>query len=68
MATKNETKPVKKTPVIPTYTVEEFASAPESLGVDSPDIIVAAFAFAGKDKATIEEAKKLVTTFKNKEV
>ena len=50
------------------YTVDEFAAAPKSLNVNSPDIIRAAFRLAGKDKATVEEAKKIVTDFKKKEV
>lgn len=54
--------------VLPTYTVEEFASAPNSLGVSTPDIIRAAFKVAGKDKATIEEAKNIINKFKLKEV
>ena len=54
--------------VLPTYSVEEFASAPNSLGVSTPDIIRAAFKVAGKDKATIEEAKNIINKFKLKEV
>lgn len=52
----------------PTYTVDEFAKAPESLNVTSGDLIRAAFRKAGKDEATLDEAKKLVSDFKKKEV
>lgn len=73
MATKqNETKTstgtVDKSIVSPTYTVDEFANAPASVGAKSPDIVRAALATAGKKSATIEEAKKIVEKFKNKEV
>ena len=75
MATKNESKaatpPVqetKKTVSASTYTVEEFMAVPNSVGVSSPDLIKAAFKIAGKEKATVEEAKKIVEKFKNKEV
>lgn len=64
MAKQSETK----TAVLSTYTVDEFAAAPKSLGVTSPDIIRAAFKVAGKTEATLEEAKKLVLDFKKKEV
>lgn len=67
MATK-ETKTTVKKAVEPTYTVSEFAQSPASLGVKSPDIIRAAFANAGKTEATVEDAKKIVENFKNKEV
>ena len=60
-------KPLTATPTV-TYTVDEFASAPQSVGVKSPDIVRAAFKVANKDNATIEEAKKIVETFKKKEV
>lgn len=72
MATKqNDTAQEKKQAVkasAPSYTVDEFAKAPKSLGVESSDIIRAAFKTAGKDSATVEEAKKLVNEFKNKGV
>lgn len=59
---------VKAESLAPTYTVEEFVKAPKTIGVESPDIIRAAFKVAGKDSATVEEAKKIVETFKKKEV
>ena len=69
MATKKKEATVQvKKAVEPTYTVAEFAQAPESLGVTSPDIIRAAFTSAGKTEATVEDAKELVKKFKNKEV
>lgn len=67
MATK-ETKGTVTKAVEPVYTVAEFAQAPESLGVKSPDIIRASFATAGITEATVEDAKKIVNKFKNKEV
>ena len=65
MATK-ETKAVQV--ALPTYTVAEFASAPESVGATSKDLVNAAFSYAGKKEATVEEAKEIVKKFKNKEV
>ena len=52
----------------PTYTVDEFAAAPESLEVSSPDLIRAAFKVAGKVEATVENAKKIVSDFKKRGV
>lgn len=51
----------------PTYTIEEFASAPESVGANA-DIVVAALASSGKDKFTVNEAKEIINKFKKKEV
>lgn len=64
---KTTAKPAVKANAV-TYTVEEFASAPETVGVASPDIIKAALRVAGKTEATVEEAKKLVKDFKEREV
>lgn len=52
----------------PTYTVEEFVAAPSALDVESTDLIRAAFKNAGKEEATVTEAKKIVNEFKKKEV
>lgn len=52
----------------PTYTVDEFAKAPSALDIQSADLIRAAFRKAGKEEATIAEAKKIVNEFKKKEV
>ena len=52
----------------PTYTVEEFVAAPSTLGVESTDLIRAAFRNAGKEEATVSEAKNLVNDFRKKEV
>ena len=49
------------------YTVEEYAENPQVLGV-SEDIIRTAFAKAGIREATQSTAKKLVDTFRKKEV
>lgn len=53
-----------------TYTVDEFARASETVFDEpySPDIVRAAFFFAGITTATKEEAKKLVEEFAHKEV
>ena len=50
-----------------TYTVDEYAENPQVLGV-SQDIIRTAFAKAGIREATQSTAKKLVDTFRKKEV
>ena len=54
----------------PTYTVEEFAKAAKTVfGKEtSPDIVMAALLKAGKDAYGVQEAKKLVEAFANKEV
>lgn len=51
----------------PTYTVEEFASAPESVGA-SADIVTAALLVDGKKSYTVSEAKEIIKKFKEKEV
>lgn len=68
--TKQSTKTVAKVTnvaVESTYTVDEFVKAAKKLNASS-DIVKAAFKCAGKEKATLEEAKKIVNTFKSKEV
>ena len=60
---KDETKTVQEV----TYTVDEYVENPQVLGV-SQDIIRTAFARAGVKEATQSTAKKLVDTFKKKEV
>lgn len=60
---KEETKTVPEV----TYTVDEYVENPQVLGV-SQDIIRTAFARAGVKEATQSTAKKLVDTFKKKEV
>ena len=60
---KHETKTVPEV----TYTVDEYVENPQVLGV-SQDIIRTAFARAGVKEATQSTAKKLVDTFKKKEV
>ena len=59
---KDETKTVPEV----TYTVDEYAENPQVLV--SQDIIRTAFARAGVKEATQSTAKKLVDTFKKKEV
>ena len=60
---KDETKTVPEV----TYTVDEYVENPQVLGV-SQDVIRTAFARAGVKEATQSTAKKLVDTFKKKEV
>ena len=62
-----EKKDATKTVPEVTYTVDEYAENPQVLGV-SQDIIRTAFARAGVKEATQSTAKKLVDTFKKKEV
>lgn len=60
---KEETKAVQEV----TYTVDEFAENPQVLDT-TEDIIRTAFAKAGIREATQSTAKKLVDTFRKKEV
>lgn len=62
-----EKKEEAKTVPEVTYTVDEYAENPQVLGV-SEDIIRTAFARAGVKEVTQSTAKKLVDTFKKKEV
>ena len=62
-----EKKEEAKTVPEVTYTVDEYAENPQVLGV-SEDIIRTAFARAGVKEATQSTAKKLVDTFRKKEV
>lgn len=52
----------------PEYTVAEFARASEKVFGVSQDIVTAALRMAGKQAATVEEAKKIVKEFASKEV
>lgn len=54
----------------PVYTAAEFAKAAGTVFCKpySPDIVRAAFAYAGKTTATKAEAEKIVKEFANKEV
>lgn len=61
----NEPKVAKNEP---TYTVGEFAAAPQSVGANSPDIVVAALSLDGKDSYTVSVATEIVKNFKKKEV
>lgn len=60
-------KEIKKV-VVPTYTVEEFAKAPNELGNYNADIVRAALKIDGKESYTIDEAKSIVKKFAEKEV
>lgn len=68
MAKQNET-PTKSAPVASkeekesVYSMEEYA-AQSSLLDASPDLILAAFRYAGKKSATLKEAAALVDKFK----
>lgn len=66
--TTTTTQEAKKVVNEPTYTVAEFTANPKVLECNSRDIVKAALSNAGKESFTIVEAKKIVNTFKNKEV
>ena len=67
-ASKAETQPVQaQSKKEPTYTVEEFVSAPETVGANV-DIVKAALLSGGKESYTISEANEIVKKFKSKEV
>ena len=60
---------VEKKVAEPTYTVDEFKQAPQSLGEKvTADLVVAAFSCKKKREATVEEAKKILQDFMKKEV
>lgn len=51
------------------YTAEEFAQRPEMFGDGVRDYtVLAAFRYAGKDKATKTEALEIVARFRDKKV
>lgn len=50
-----------------TYAAQELAEAHKTFGT-SYAIVAAALRLAGKEEATITEAKRIIETFKNKEV
>ena len=50
------------------YTVAELATAAHSVFGVMPECVTAALMCAGKDKATISEAKKIIKNFMDKEV
>ena len=51
------------------YTAEEFAQRPEMFGEGTRDYsVLAAFRYAGKDKATKTEALEIVARFRDKKV
>lgn len=75
MAQKNNTntdaKVSKESPkktVASKYTVEEFASAPQSIGAKNADIVRAALTVKGNASYTVEEATSIVKEFAKKEV
>ncbi len=61
----NVTIPDIKTNVKPVYTAEQLAVDYKALGA-SRAIVECALKLSGKDKFTIDEARKIVNTFKNK--
>lgn len=72
MATNNKrtvTEPKKEAVKAPEsiYTAQELAKAHNTFGT-SYAIVATALRLAGKKEATITEAKKIIETFKNKEV
>lgn len=68
----SETKPVQvnvsRSANEPTYTIAEFALAPESIKAKNADIVNAALSIRGKDSFTISEATEILKKFSNKEV
>ena len=63
----------KKGEVVPIvediYTAEEFAQRPEMFGEGTRGYsVLAAFRYAGKDKATKTEAQEIVVSFRDKKV
>lgn len=60
--------PNNKTVAESTYTIQEFAAAPNVLGAKNTDIVTAALKLAGKETYTVSEAKEIVKKFKEKEV
>lgn len=70
MASEKNTK-VKQadTPAYVTkYTINELAEAAKTAFHTDKVIVLAALKSAGKEAYTMDEAKRIVTTFKNKEV
>lgn len=51
-----------------TYSIDELKSAAASRFQTRPEVVVAALKGAGKDRATLEEAKKLIGEFLRKEI
>ena len=71
--TKVFTQHPKKGEVVPVvediYTAEEFAQRPEMFGEGTRGYsVLAAFRYAGKDKATKTEAQEIVASFRDKKV
>lgn len=64
--TKEKTTTEPKTPES-VYTAEQLAGAHKTFDT-SYEIVKTALKLAGKDKATITEAKNIIENFKNKEV
>ena len=51
-----------------TYSADEFSTAAHEQFRTSPDIVMAAFKTAGKDRATLDEAKQIVKGFMERTV
>ena len=62
------TKTAAKPTYITEYTIEELAEAAKEAFGTQKVIVLAALIEAGKDTYSLEEAKKIVTAFKTKEV
>ena len=65
---KNITPPAEVKQGESTYTIDEFAKAPDAVGSNSPHLVRAALMMAGKERYTQAEAKQIVKTFSEKEV
>jgi hypothetical protein len=68
-----ETKPTQAAKTNPAteeiYAAEEFARRPDMFGDDVRGYsVLAAFRYAGKEKATKAEAREIVMKFRNKKV
>ena len=51
-----------------TYSIKDFAGQAKRMFGTTPEAVTAALRLAGKEAATIEEAKKIVKEFLEKEV
>ncbi len=64
---KKETKAPEKQEYVSKYTISELAEAAHAFGTDKI-IVFAALKKAGQESYTMEEAEKIITKFKTKEV
>ena len=67
-ATVANEKEVEKPQYVTKYTIKELANAAKAAFDTSKVVVLAALKCAGKDTYTMEDATKIIKTFKNKEV